>query len=180
MRTASDDGRAQAQIKVSVQAEDFSLAEEMAALQQACPAAGAMASFVGLVRGQVTAVDPQASHAETPSVVETALTHLLIEHYPAMTEKALHAIVQTAHTRWPLMAVTVIHRIGLLPAQAQIVLVLTASSHRQAAFEACAYIMDYLKTDAPFWKKEIGAFGAQWVEARASDEAAKQQWKPAS
>lgn len=148
-------------IRVAVQTADFSYADEMYALQQACPEAGAIANFVGLVRGQVG---------------QARLSQMLIEHYPGMTEKALHAIVEKAQARWPLLGVTLIHRIGILPAQAQIVLVMTASAHRQAAFEACAFMMDYLKTDAPFWKKEIGEFGEHWVEARASDDLAKQQW----
>ncbi len=147
--------------RVLVQAADFSYADEMQTIQQACPQAGAITSFVGLVRDQVG---------------EARLSQMVIEHYPGMTEKALHAIVEQANVRWPLLGVTLIHRTGVLPANAQIVLVMTASLHRQAAFDACAFIMDYLKTEAPFWKKEIGEFGEHWVEARASDETAKQQW----
>ena len=93
-----------------------------------------------------------------------------------MTEKALIAIVEQAVDRWPLLGVTLIHRYGDLAARAQIVMVATASLHRQAAFDACAFVMDYLKTDAPFWKKEIGVFGERWVEAREADAQAKQQW----
>ncbi len=149
-------------LDVTVQAEDFDLAAELQGLRQASPAAGALVSFVGLVR--------EVAH-------DGALESMVIEHYPGMTEKALGQIAQQAAARWPLLGVRMIHRVGTLPAQAQIVLVATTSLHRQAAFEACAFMMDYLKTEAPFWKKEIGAFGEHWVEARASDEQAKQQWK---
>lgn len=149
-------------LDVTVQAEDFDLAAELQGLRQACPAAGALVSFVGLVR--------EVAH-------DGALEAMEIEHYPGMTEKALGQIAQQAAARWPLLGVRMIHRVGTLPAQAQIVLVATTSLHRRAAFEACAFMMDYLKTEAPFWKKEIGAFGEHWVEARASDEQAKQQWK---
>ncbi|MDP8567719.1 molybdenum cofactor biosynthesis protein MoaE [Methylophilus aquaticus] len=147
--------------RVLVQAEDFDLAMEMQQLRRHCPQAGAVVSFDGLVRefakGQV-------------------LQRMHIEHYPGMTEKALLAIVEQALHRWPLLGVTLIHRYGDLEARAQIVMVATASLHRQAAFDACAFMMDFLKTEAPFWKKEIGALGARWVEAREADEQAKQQW----
>lgn len=149
-------------LQVSVQAEDFDLGDELKQLKAATPQAGALVNFVGLVRE--LAADGQ-------------LSEMVIEHYPGMTEKALHQIAQTASQRWPLLGVRMIHRVGTLSGQAQIVLVATTSLHRQAAFEACAFMMDYLKTEAPFWKKEIGDFGQHWVEARASDEQAKQQWK---
>ncbi|QDC43886.1 molybdenum cofactor biosynthesis protein MoaE [Methylophilus medardicus] len=149
-------------LQVSVQAEDFDLGAELQQLKAATPQAGALVNFVGLVRE--LAADGQ-------------LSEMVIEHYPGMTEKALHQIAQTASQRWPLLGVRMIHRVGTLSGQAQIVLVATTSLHRQAAFEACAFMMDYLKTEAPFWKKEIGDFGQHWVEARASDEQAKQQWK---
>ncbi len=149
-------------LQVSVQAEDFDLGDELQQLKAATPQAGALVNFVGLVRE--LAADGQ-------------LSEMVIEHYPGMTEKALHQIAQTASQRWPLLGVRMIHRVGTLSGQAQIVLVATTSLHRQAAFEACAFMMDYLKTEAPFWKKEIGDFGQHWVEARASDEQAKQQWK---
>ena len=149
-------------LQVSVQAEDFDLGAELQQLKAATPQAGALVSFVGLVRE--LAADGQ-------------LSEMVIEHYPGMTEKALHQIAQTASQRWPLLGVRMIHRVGTLSGKAQIVLVATTSLHRQAAFEACAFMMDYLKTEAPFWKKEIGDFGQHWVEARASDEQAKQHWK---
>lgn len=149
-------------LKVSVQPEDFDTGHELQRLRAATPQAGAMVNFVGLVR--------EISQ-------NGQLSEMVIEHYPGMTEKALQQIAQQAAQRWPILGVRVIHRVGSLPAQAQIVLVAATSLHRQAAFEACAFMMDYLKTEAPFWKKEIGDFGQHWVEARASDEQAKQQWK---
>lgn len=146
---------------VSVQTEPFDEGQVLQALRQACPQAGAVVSFLGLVR--------EVAH-------DTQLEQMVIEHYPGMTEKALQTIVAQAEARWPLLGVQLIHRYGALSARDGIVLVATASLHRQAAFEACAFIMDYLKTDAPFWKKEIGAFGERWVDARDSDAHAKQQW----
>ncbi|WP_019881911.1 MULTISPECIES: molybdenum cofactor biosynthesis protein MoaE [unclassified Methylophilus] len=149
-------------LKVSVQPGDFDVGAELQQLRAATPQAGALVNFVGLVRDVST--DGQVSE-------------MVIEHYPGMTEKALQQIAQQAMQRWPLLGIRLIHRVGSLTAQAQIVLVAATSLHRQAAFEACAFMMDYLKTEAPFWKKEVGDFGQHWVEARASDEQAKQQWK---
>lgn len=149
-------------LEISVQPEDFDTGLELQQLRTATPQAGALVNFVGLVRDVS---------------VDGRLNQMFIEHYPSMTEKALHTIAEQAFQRWPLLGVRIIHRVGALEAQAQIVLVAATSLHRQAAFEACAFMMDYLKTDAPFWKKEIGDFGEHWVEARTSDEQAKQQWK---
>ena len=149
-------------LNIAVQPEDFDTGLELRQLRAATPQAGALVNFVGLVRDVS---------------VDGRLNQMFIEHYPGMTEKALHAIARQAFQRWPLLGVRIIHRIGALEAQAQIVLVAATSLHRQAAFEACAFMMDYLKTDAPFWKKEVGDFGEHWVEARTSDEQAKQQWK---
>jgi len=149
-------------LKVTVQPEDFDIGAELQQLRLATLQAGALVNFVGLVR-DVSA----AGH----------ISEMVVEHYPAMTEKALQQIAQQAAQRWSLLGIRMIHRVGTLPAQAQIVLVAATSLHRQAAFEACAFMMDYLKTEAPFWKKEIGDFGQHWVEARVSDEQAKQQWK---
>lgn len=149
-------------IQVSVQPEDFDTGHELQRLRAVTPQAGALVNFVGLVRDISTSGQ---------------LNEMVIEHYPGMTEKALQQIAHTAAQRWPLLGIRMIHRVGSLAAQAQIVLVATTSLHRQAAFEACAFMMDYLKTEAPFWKKEIGDFGEHWVEARTSDEQAKQQWK---
>ncbi|SDK15387.1 molybdopterin synthase subunit MoaE [Methylophilus rhizosphaerae] len=149
-------------LNISVQSEDFDIGLELQQLKAATPQAGALVNFVGLVRDMS---------------VDGKLNRMFIEHYPAMTEKALHHIAGQAFQRWPLLGVRIIHRVGTLAAQAQIVLVAAASLHRQAAFEACAFMMDYLKAEAPLWKKEIGDFGEHWVEARTSDEQAKQQWK---
>ena len=144
-------------IRVRVQAGSFDVAAETAALTEGRTDIGAVASFIGLVRG----------------AADDALT---LEHYPAMTGKALNAIARTAADRWPLAAVTVIHRHGRLPPGEPIVLVLTAAAHRGDAFAACAYLMDQLKTKAPFWKKEETAGAAQWVDARAEDDAAAARW----
>jgi molybdopterin synthase catalytic subunit len=149
-------------LQVSVQAEDFDVGAELQQLRAATPQAGALVNFVGLVRDVIA---------------DGQVREMVIEHYPGMTEKALQQIAQQAAQRWPLLGIRMIHRVGSLAAQAQIVLVATSSLHRQAAFEACAFMMDYLKTEAPFWKKEVGDFGQHWVEARASDEQAKQQWQ---
>ncbi|MDP5241254.1 molybdopterin synthase catalytic subunit MoaE [Uliginosibacterium sp. 31-16] len=143
---------------VSVQHEDFDLAAETAALSAGRSDIGAIATFLGLVRG------------------DGGLVAMSLEHYPAMTEKALAGIVAQAEARWPLQAVRVIHRVGRLLPGERIVFVGVASSHRAAAFEACAFIMDYLKTRAPFWKKEETPEGARWVDARDSDEAALARW----
>jgi molybdopterin synthase catalytic subunit len=137
-------------MKISVQAQDFDAGAEMRALARN-PMVGAVASFVGVVR-------------------EVAMT---LEHYPGMTEKALRKIVQQAGARWRVMDCTVIHRYGALQPTDQIVLVAVASAHRGDAFAACEFIMDYLKTQAPFWKKEA----AGWVAARAADDQAAERWK---
>ncbi|WP_028534414.1 molybdopterin synthase catalytic subunit MoaE [Paludibacterium yongneupense] len=148
-----------ARIAIRVQEHDFDVGAEYALLAGIAEV-GAIAAFVGQVR-------------ELPGGGLSALT---LEHYPGMTEKMLARIADAACERWPLDAVTVIHRFGRLEPCARIVLVLVASAHRHAAFEACEYVMDYLKTEAPFWKKE-SAFGKDsWVEAHASDEAARERW----
>ena len=147
---------------IQIQTGDFDPGAEIARLS-GDPASGAVASFVGLVR----------RHGDRPDVAA-----LELEHYPGMTEALLADIVATAHARWPLTGCTVIHRVGHLPLGANIVLVVTASAHRNHAFSACEFIMDWLKTQAPFWKKEITADGvAVWVEANASDDAAAARWK---
>jgi molybdopterin synthase catalytic subunit len=138
-------------MRISVQQEDFDLSAVVKALSQN-PKVGAVASFVGVVR-------------------EVAMT---LEHYPGMTEKALEKIVAEAKRRWQVMDCTVIHRYGPLQPTDQIVLVAVASAHRADAFAACEFIMDYLKTQAPFWKKEAGK---GWVEARASDDTAAERWR---
>ena len=148
--------------RVRVQAEDFDVGRELDALTQGRKDVGALASFVGLVRD---ANDGQAIRAMT------------LEHYPGMTEKALEDICAQAHARWDLIETLVIHRVGPLAPGDRIVLVGVAGGHRGEAFEACEFIMDYLKTRAPFWKREDTPEGARWVEARESDDAAAQRWK---
>jgi molybdopterin synthase catalytic subunit len=144
---------------VSIQEADFDVGAELAALSAGDDDAGAVASFVGLVRG----ADVGA---------------MTLEHYPGMTEKSLAAIVDDACGRWPLRAVRVIHRVGRLLPGERIVLVAVSSRHRQAAFAACEFIMDYLKTQAPFWKHEETPAGGRWVDARESDDEAARRWNP--
>jgi molybdopterin synthase catalytic subunit len=141
-------------MKISVQKEDFDVGVEIKTLSQN-EKIGAVASFIGQVR-------------------EVAMT---LEHYPGMTEKAIAKIVDEARSRWRVMDCTVIHRYGELQPTDQIVLVAVASGHRGDAFAACEFIMDYLKTQAPFWKKEQRADGARWVEAKSADDAAAERWK---
>jgi len=147
---------------VRVQTENFDLAAEVAALSADNPAVGAVTSFVGLVRD-----------INDGDGVRT----LTLEHYPGMTEKALAAIVAEAEARWPLLGVTVIHRVGELAPTDPIVLVAVAAGHRGEAFAACEFIMDYLKTQAPFWKKETTPDGARWVDARETDASAAARWQ---
>lgn len=150
-------------MKISIQHEDFSLDQE-AALLRAGRDTGAIATFTGLVRD---------------SDGEQAVNALFLEHYPGMTERSLEGIVAQAQSRWPLLAVSVVHRIGLLRAGEQIVFVGVSSAHREAAFQACEFIMDYLKTRAPFWKKSMQADGDHWVEARSADARASARWQAA-
>jgi len=146
-------------VDVSVREADFDAGAEIAALSAGDTEAGAVASFVGLVRG------------------DGEVAAMTLEHYPGMTEQALADIVAQARTRWDLRRVRVIHRIGRLLPGERIVFVGVASSHRHDAFAACAFIMDYLKTQAPFWKKEETAQGARWVDARESDDLAAARWR---
>jgi molybdopterin synthase catalytic subunit len=149
---------------VRVQREDFDIGAELQALSAGNHQVGGMASFVGLVR-DVAPAGAGASSAMT------------LEHYPGMTEKRLAEIEAEANRRWPLAASLIIHRYGRLQPGDRIVLVATASRHREAALESCAFLIDWLKTEAPFWKLEEGPDGAQWVEARESDTARKEAWK---
>lgn len=148
-------------MKILIQLEDFDAGAEMRAISRANPKVGAVAAFVGLVR-DVNEGAPIAA--------------MTLEHYPGMTDKALAGIVEEATRRWQVLECTLIHRYGELKPTDQIVLVVVASDHRSDAFAACQFIMDYLKTQAPFWKKETTAEGARWVEARASDDAAAEKW----
>ena len=148
---------------IKVQQEDFDVGAELAALTAGRTDVGGVASFIGLVRDM-------AGGAEVGAMT--------LEHYPGMTEKKLAEIEAEAQRRWPLQATIIIHRYGRLEPGDRIVLVATASPHRQAALEACAFLIDWLKTKAPFWKLEETAAGPQWVEARDSDDAAAGRWAP--
>lgn len=150
-------------MSVRVQHEDFDIGREVAALTAGRTDVGAVVTFSGVVRGTGDGA-PLAS--------------MTLEHYPGMTESELELVEAEAHRRWPLQGTRIVHRIGTLAPGDNIVLVVTASAHRQAAFEAAAFLMDYLKTRAPFWKKETDTSGAgQWVDARESDDTALERWK---
>jgi molybdopterin synthase catalytic subunit len=144
--------------RIKIQSEDFDVGAELDALIQATDA-GAVCSFTGYVRR------------------EGDLTALTLEHYPHMTEDEIARLIDEAAGRWPLLAVTVLHRIGTLPPGARIVLVAVAASHRRAAFEACEFLIDFLKTHAPFWKEETRGAEHHWVSARDSDEQAASRWR---
>lgn len=146
---------------VRVQTEDFDLSTEVAALRAQNPKIGAVACFVGTVRD-----------LNDGSAVET----MELEHYPGMTEKALEQIVDSARERWPGTDVLIVHRVGRLYPLDQIVLVATTSAHRGDAFASCEFVMDFLKTQAPFWKKEKTESGERWVDARVTDDAALARW----
>jgi molybdopterin synthase catalytic subunit len=147
---------------VRIQTADFDVSAEIAALRKGNPRIGAVASFVGIVRD----VNDGGTVAE-----------MTLEHYPGMTEKAIDEIIVQAKGRWKVLDALVIHRVGILKPTDQIVLVIVTSGHRGDAFAACEFIMDYLKTRAPFWKKEQTGQGARWVEARATDDVAAERWR---
>ncbi|MBK9245982.1 MAG: molybdopterin synthase catalytic subunit MoaE [Burkholderiales bacterium] len=147
---------------VRIQHEDFDAGAEIARLRANDPRVGAVAGFVGVARDRNDGA---------------AVSTLALEHYPGMTEKAIEAIVAQAKARWSLFEVLVIHRVGELRPLDQIVLVAVTSSHRADAFAACEFVMDYLKTEAPFWKRESTPSGSRWVDARESDEAARSRWE---
>jgi molybdopterin synthase catalytic subunit len=146
---------------ISIQTHDFDLGTEIAQLRAGNPQIGAVVSFVGTVRDM----------NDGSSVAEMEL-----EHYPGMTEKALQDIVEQAKARWNIFDALVIHRVGALRPMDQIVLVAVTSAHRGEAFAACEFIIDYLKTQAPFWKKETTPQGSRWVDARAADDVALEKW----
>ncbi len=147
--------------RVTIQTEDFDLSTEVAALRAGDAGVGAVCSFVGTVRDR--------SEGSGVSAME-------LEHYPGMTERAIEAMVDSAFTRFDIRGVRVIHRVGLLQPGDQIVLVAVTSAHRGQSYQACEYLMDYLKTQAPFWKKETTPEGARWVDARVADDAAAARW----
>ena len=148
---------------VRIQTQDFDAGAEIAALRRDNPKIGAVASFIGVCR--------DANDGD-------AVTKMTLEHYPGMTEKALEGIIAEAKRRWDFMEALIVHRVGELKPMDQIVLVIVTGAHRGEAFSACEFIMDYLKTRAPFWKKEETPKGARWVEARTSDDEAAQRWEP--
>ena len=147
--------------RVSIQAQDFNLADEVAALREADKRVGAVCAFIGTVRDRNDGA---------------AVSSMELEHYPGMTEKAIEAMIDEAHRRFDIHGARVIHRIGLLQPLDQIVMVAVTSAHRGESFKACEFLMDYLKTQAPFWKKEQTPDGARWVDARVADDAALARW----
>ncbi len=147
--------------RVLIQYEDFNLADEVAALRRGDAQVGAVCSFVGTVRERNEG---------------SAVASMELEHYPGMTEKAIEAMIDAAMARFDIRAARVIHRVGLLQPLDQIVLVAVTSAHRGQSFQACEFLMDYLKTQAPFWKKEVTPEGARWVDARVSDDLALSRW----
>jgi molybdopterin synthase catalytic subunit len=148
--------------EIRIQEQPFDLEAEQRSLWQGQPRVGAMVSFVGLMRdiNEGQRVD-----------------RMTLEHYPGMTEKALRAIAKEATDRWPVSSIRIVHRVGTLRPQDPIVLVAVTAGHRAAAFRACEFVIDYLKTRAPFWKKEITGTGERWVEARSSDDEAAERWR---
>jgi len=147
---------------VRIQAEDFDINAEIAALRAGNARVGAVASFIGVVRDLNDG---------------DSVSRMTLEHYPGMTEKSIEAIITQARGRWRVLDALVIHRVGELNPTDQIVLVVVTSEHRGDAFAACEFIMDYLKTQAPFWKKEQTAGGARWVDARVTDDVAAERWR---
>ena len=147
--------------RVEIREGDFDLAAEVAALRQGDGGVGAVVAFVGTVRDRNDGA---------------AVASLELEHYPGMTEAAIEAMIDEAMRRFEIRAARVVHRIGVLAPSAQIVLVAVSAAHRGEAFQACEFLMDYLKTQAPFWKKEHTPRGAQWVDARTSDDEALERW----
>jgi len=152
----------EAKVPIRIQEKDFDISAEVAALRQGDPRVGAVVSFLGTVRDMNEGSEVQ---------------ELTLEHYAGMTEKALEEILSQAKSRWDIYQALVIHRIGPLLPEDQIVLVAVTSAHRGEAFAACEFIMDYLKTAAPFWKKENTPEGARWVDARVTDDAAMARWE---
>jgi len=146
--------------KIIVQTEDFDLTTEVELVKSTNSSIGAVVSFIGTVR----------------DLTGESLVSLNLEHYPGMTEKSLSSIADKARKKWEIESITIIHRVGTLGIGDQIVLVITSSKHRQAAFDSCNYIMDFLKTDAPFWKKEVSDKEEKWVGKRESDEEQKKRW----
>ncbi|MFT3777371.1 MAG: molybdenum cofactor biosynthesis protein MoaE [Ottowia sp.] len=175
--------------RVSIQTGDFDLAAEVAALRAGDGRVGAVCSFVGMVRDRNSVPTLPAARGSLPSEGALspwggpaatgegdAVSEMELEHYPGMTEKAIEAMIDEAQRRFDILGARVVHRVGRLRPQEQIVLVAVASPHRGQAFQACEFLMDYLKTQAPFWKKETTPAGARWVDARVADDAALARW----
>ena len=148
-------------LTVSIQTQDFDVSQELAALRAGDARVGAVCSFLGTVRERNDG---------------TSVASMELEHYPGMTEKAITAMMDEAQKRFDIYAARVIHRVGLLHPEDQIVLVAVTSAHRGESFKACEFLMDYLKTQAPFWKKEVTPEGSRWVDARVSDDQALARW----
>jgi len=147
--------------RVSIQTADFDLSQEIATLRAGNPRVGAVCSFIGTVRDRNDGSD---------------IASMELEHYPGMTEKAIEAMIDAAHQRFDILGARVIHRVGKLAPLDQIMMVAVISAHRGESFQACEFLMDYLKTQAPFWKKEQTPEGARWVDARVADDAALARW----
>lgn len=153
-------------LDVRIAQEDFDLGAEYEAVRGRAPGAGALVTFTGCVRDRTL-----------DSVDTDPVTALRLEHYPGVTERSVEAVAREAAARWPLLALTIVHRVGELQPGEQIVLVVVASAHRQAAFDAGRFVMDYLKTRAVFWKKELSRRGGRWIESRTDDHAAAAAWQ---
>ena len=147
--------------RVAIRTEDFDLSAELQALRAGNPAVGAVCSFIGTVRDRNEG---------------DAVASMELEHYPGMTEKSIEAMIDAAHQRFDILGARVVHRVGLLQPLDQIMMVAVVSAHRGQSFQACEFLMDYLKTQAPFWKKEQTPEGARWVDARVADDAALARW----
>ena len=156
--------------RVCIQTQDFDLSAEVAALRAGDGGVGAITSFVGTVR------DRNICPAGQPGALPEQVSAMELEHYPGMTERAIEAMIDEAFQRFDLRGARVIHRIGLLQPLDQIVLVVVSSAHRGESFKGCEFLMDYLKTQAPFWKKETTPEGARWVDARVADDLALARW----
>lgn len=175
-------------LRVSIQTEDFNVAAEIAALRAQDARVGAVCSFIGTVRDRnsaptlgpgVSSLTPEGARAPwggPATVGAAAVSAMELEHYPGMTERAIEDMIDEALQRFDIYAARVIHRVGLLQPLDQIVLVAVTSAHRGQSFQACEFLMDYLKTQAPFWKKETTPQGARWVDARVSDDEALARW----
>ena len=175
--------------RVSIQTNDFDLSREVAALRAGDKRVGAVCSFIGTVRDRnsaptlgtgVSSLLPEGALSPRggPAAKDdgNTITSMELEHYPGMTEKAIEAMIDEAHRRFDILGARVIHRVGLLQPEDQIMMVAVVSAHRGQSFQACEFLMDYLKTQAPFWKKEQTPEGARWVDARVSDDAALARW----